>query len=340
MIIFEKAGLLTTVQDLGRTGYQRFGMPVSGVMDAIAMRLANILVGNKQTEAVLEITLVGPSIHFEGPGTFAVCGGDFSARLDGVPIENNRAWSAPAGALLELSAARTGARAYIAFAGGLDIPLVMGSRSTCIKADIGGLNGRAIRSGDRIGLRVPGKGAGQPARQAPKDFGPAYTAFPEIRFTFGPQDDMFSESGKELFVREEYVIDLKSDRMGFRLNGPEIERAEGSSGNIISDGVCFGSIQVTNGQPIVMMADRQTAGGYPKIGCAISADLPLLAQLKGGDRVRFCAVSVEQAQEAYINQLKQLSELEKSFAKQREYREQEYLLTVGNKTYTVSIRRT
>lgn len=315
MISFQKKGLLTTVQDFGRMGYQRYGMPVCGTMDHLAMALANILVGNPQDEAVIEATVMGPAIVFDAPEIFAISGGDFGPTLNGAPIENNRAYRAEAGDVLALPMAKSGARAYIAFAGGLDIEDVMGSRSTFLKGGIGGLNGRPIQDGDRIGLRAPVDDLPDlEARFAPDDLLPTYGNTVEVRFTYGPQEDLFSAAGKRTFTRSEYTLSDKSDRMGFRMDGPAVERAEGSDGNIISDGICFGAIQITNGQPIVMMADRQTTGGYPKLGCVISADLPLLAQLKAGDKVRFRSVSVAAAQAVYRRQQKALDKLEKRLA--------------------------
>lgn len=335
MIRFEKSGLLTTVQDLGRVGYQRFGMPVSGAMDPFSMQLANLLVGNAPQEGVLEVTLLGPTIRFESPAVFAICGGDFSPLLNGAPIPNRRAWFAEKGALLELSYARRGARAYIAFGGGFALPPVMGSLSTCIKASLGGVNGRAIQAGDSIPLRTHCCSLSHPA-QVPDRFGPAYSASPTVRFTYGPQETMFTQRGTDVFTHSIYTLDQSSDRMGFRFSGPEIEKAPDSTGNIISDGVCFGSIQVTNGLPIVMMADHQTVGGYPKIGCVITADLPLLAQLKPGDQVRFQPVGIEQAQSAYLQQRQQLALLQKNLSAPP-VPCRSYHLTVNGKVYHVSI---
>ena len=315
MITFRKKGMQTTIQDLGRFGYQRYGMPVCGAMDRFAMELGNLLVGNPPEEAVLEATVMGPTIAFEEPEIFAVTGGDFSPTLNGEPIENNRAYLAQEGDVLSLPAAKTGARAYVAFAGGLDVEEVMGSRATCLKARIGGMEGRVIREGDSIALRAPcGWLPDLDDRFVPASVLPPYGSSVEVRFTYGPQDDLFSAAGKKVFTSGEYTLSDKSDRMGFRMEGPSVERAEGSDGNIISDGICFGAIQIPSGQPIVMMADRQTTGGYAKIGCVITADLPLLAQLKAGDKVRFRAVSVAAAQAEYRRQRRILSKLETRFA--------------------------
>ena len=315
MITFQKKGLLTTVQDLGRIGYQRYGMPVCGAMDHYAMELANILVGNPRGEAVIEATVLGPTLVFGETEVFAITGGDFGPTLNGQPIETDRASLAEAGDTLALPMAKTGARAYIAFAGGLDLEEVMGSRSTFLKGGVGGFQGRAITEGDEIGLRAPCEDLPDlEDRAVPEKLLPPLQDHVTVRFTYGPQDDLFSAAGKRTFAASEYTLSDKSDRMGFRLDGPAVERAAGSDGNIISDGICFGAIQITNGQPIVMMADRQTTGGYPKLGCVISADLPLLAQLKAGDKVRFRPVSAATAQAVYRRQKKILDKLETRLA--------------------------
>lgn len=311
MIVFQRKGLLTTVQDLGRFGYQRYGMPVCGAMDPLALALGNILVGNPRGEAALEATVMGPTVLFEEPEVFALTGGDFAPTLNGAPIENNRAYAARPGDVLSLPLSKSGARAYIALAGGLAVEEVMGSRSTCLKAGVGGLGGRAVLAGDGIGLRAPVPSLPRMAeRFAPADLPPAYGDRVTVRFTYGPQDDLFSPAGKRAFVTGEYTVSDRSDRMGYRLAGPAVGRAAGSDGNIVSDGVCFGSVQIPDGRPIVMMADRQTTGGYPKIGCVIAADLPLLAQLKTGDSVRFRPVSVAAAQAVYRRQRQALDALE------------------------------
>jgi len=310
MITFVKRGLLTTIQDAGRQGFQRFGMPSAGVMDPFAMRLANVLAGNPPDTEVVEATLIGPTIRFDETEIFAVCGGDLSPRLDGRPIENNRAYLAKAGSLLELPLVKSGARAYIAFAGGLAVEPQMGSCSTYVKAHVGGIEGRPVKDGDQLGLQSPRTELPNlAARAVPANFGVAYSAYPTVRVTLGPQDDLFSDRGKAAFCGGDYVLTTENDRMGFRFAGPDIEASPENGGNIISDGICFGAIQVTRGQPIILMADRQTAGGYPKLGCVITVDLSLLAQLKTGDACRFQFVGVEEAQALYLAQLQLLASL-------------------------------
>lgn len=337
MITFVKGGLLTTIQDTGRKGFQRFGMPPAGAMDQFAMKLANVLVGNPQRTEVVETTMLGPTIHFGTDEVFAICGGDFSPHLDGRPIENNRAYLGRAGTLLELPAAKSGARAYIAFVGGLEAELKMGSRSTYVKAGIGGVQGRPVRDGDTIALPAPSNFLPNwPQRFAPSDFGVSYSAQPTVRVTLGPQDELFTEKGKADFFADDYVLTAENDRMGFRFTGPEIEYARENTGNIISDGICFGSVQVTNGQPIVMMADRQTTGGYPKLACVISADLPLMAQLKAGDSCRFQFVGVEEAQELYLAQVRLLDDLAKRLQGKQD-KPRQFRVTIQDKVFEVQV---
>ena len=288
-------GLLTTVQDLGRMGYQQFGVSVSGVMDPRAAATANILVGNPEDEAVLECTMLGPQLRFDATNTIALTGGDLMASLDGQPVPTYRAIAVQAGQTLRFQAPKTGCRAYIAFAGGLDIPVVMGSRSTYLKARIGGLEGRKLQKDDVIGFRAPGAPKNLSERYIYPEFSPrpVYT----LRVVLGPQDDAFTPEGVATFLGSEYTVTNEFDRMGCRMDGPAIQHKNG--GDIISDGIAFGAIQVPgSGKPILMGADRQTTGGYTKIATVISADFRLLAQLKAGDKVRFEAVSVQAAQQA------------------------------------------
>jgi len=289
-------GLLTTVQDAGRTGYQAFGVPVSGVVDPRAMNIANILVGNDDNEAVLECTMMGPQIRFDASNIIAVTGGDLGASVDGKPVPTYRAFKVNAGQTLRFTGLRGGCRAYIAFAGGLDIPLVMGSRSTYMKAKIGGLEGRKLAKDDQIGFRDPKETI---HNFDIRGFAPEFVPRKEytIRVIMGPQDDMFTEAGIRTFLSETYTVTPEFDRMGCRLDGAVIEHKNG--GDIISDGIAFGAIQVPSaGKPIIMLSDRQTTGGYTKIANVISADFRFLAQMKAGDKVRFQKTSIEDAQEA------------------------------------------
>ena len=293
-------GLMTTVQDQGRIGYQQFGVSVSGVMDPRSAALANILVGNDEKEAVLECTMMGPHLQFNQANCIAITGGDLMPTLDGKPIPNYTAVKVEAGQVLKFTMPKTGCRAFIAFAGGLDIPEVMGSRSTYMKAKIGGKEGRKLQKDDVIGFRAPkAELKNMNFRSMASEFVPRkeYT----IRVVLGPQDDYFTDAGIQTFLSQVYTVTAEFDRMGCRLEGEAIAHKEG--GDIISDGIAFGAIQVpSSGKPIIMLGDRQTTGGYTKIANVISADFRILAQLKQGDKVRFEKVSVKAAQDALLTQ--------------------------------------
>lgn len=293
-------GVLTTVQDLGRIGYQQFGVSVSGVMDPRAASIANIMVDNDENEAVLECTMLGPQLQFDETNIIAITGGNLSPTIDGQPVESYRALKVEAGQTLRFGAPKAGCRAYIAFAGGLDIPVVMGSRSTNMKAKIGGMKGRKLEKEDVIGFRDPKATIKNlDTRRMAPEFVPRkeYT----VRVILGPQDDMFTDAGIKTFLSEVYSVTQEFDRMGCRLDGPIIEHKNG--GDIISDGIAFGAIQVPSaGKPIIMLADRQTTGGYTKIANVISADFRILAQLKAGDKIRFEKISIAAAEEALLAQ--------------------------------------
>lgn len=276
-------GALSTVQDLGRFGYQRFGIGTSGVMDEEAARAANYLVGNEPGAAVLEMTVAGAKLEFFTDGQIALAGADMGAALNGEPVLRGRTVDISAGDVLQLGFARSGCRAYLAFGGGIAVPPVMNSRSTNLRCGLGGYEGRALRAGDELAVYEA------PAVAVRECALPVYE--PEILLGFvpGPQDDMFSAGALRLFCEAEYTVSPQSDRMGCRLEGPALEAPGGT--DIVSDGIAFGAIQVTNaGLPIVLLADRQTTGGYAKIGTVVSADLPKLAQAMPGTRVRFARV--------------------------------------------------
>ncbi len=288
-------GLLTTVQDQGRWGYQQFGVPVSGACDPHSAAMANIFVSNDPGEGVLECTLMGPQLRFDCDEVIAITGGDLSPSLDGKPIPTYTAVEVKAGQTLRFGAPKTGCRAYLAVAGGFDIPKVMGSQSTYMKAALGGLDGRKLQKGDVLKLKAPvATFANIRQRHISPEFlpRPVYT----LRVILGPQDDAFTEKGIADFLGSEYTVTQEFDRMGCRMEGPVIEHKNG--GDIISDGIAFGAIQVPGaGKPILMLADHQTTGGYTKIANVITADFRLAGQLKGGDKVRFEKVTVAQAQE-------------------------------------------
>lgn len=288
-------GLLTTVQDQGRWGYQQFGVPVSGACDPHSAAMANIFVSNDPGTGVLECTLMGPQLRFDCDEVIAITGGDLSPSLDGKPIPSYAAVEVKAGQTLRFGAPKAGCRAYLAVAGGFDLPEVMGSQSTYMKAALGGYEGRKLQKGDVLKLKAPVATFGNiRQRSISPEFRPraVYT----LRVILGPQDDAFTEKGVADFLGGEYTVTQEFDRMGCRLEGPVIEHKNG--GDIISDGIAFGAIQVPGaGKPILMLADHQTTGGYTKIANVITADFRLAGQLKGGDKVRFEQISVKQAQE-------------------------------------------
>ena len=305
-------GMLTTVQDQGRTGYQQYGMPVSGAVDLRAAAVANILAGNDQNEAVLECTLLGPRLKFERANCVAVTGGDLGLTVDGSPVPTYRAFRVEAGQVLGFTAPVSGCRAYIAFSGGLDIPVVMGSRSTYIKAGIGGFGGRKLQKGDVIAFRSPVETLKNMASRA---IAPEFLSRKEyvLRAIPGPQDDCFTRAGIDTFFGGIYTVTAEFDRMGCRFEGDVIEHK--NSADIISDGISLGAIQVpASGKPIMMLSDRQTTGGYAKIANVITADMRIAAQLKQGDKVRFEKVSVEDARQALLAQRAALSLLQTAVA--------------------------
>lgn len=293
-------GLLTTVQDLGRTGYQQLGVPVAGAVDPRSAMVANILAGNSDGEAVLECTVMGPQLRFDAAAVIAITGGDLGPAIDGVLAKNYAALRVAAGQTLHFIGPKSGCRAFIAVAGGLEIPEVMGSRSTYMKGKIGGYQGRKLEKGDVLPLRRPGT---EPKHLENRSIAPEFRPRPEytLRVVLGPQDDAFTAAGVETFLTGQYAVTAQFDRMGCRLEGPAV--AHKASGDIISDGIAFGAIQIpASGQPIVMLSDRQTTGGYTKIANVISADFRILGQLKSGDQVRFEQVGIAAAQEAMLAQ--------------------------------------
>lgn len=312
-IFVKKPGLSTTVQDLGRTGYLSSGFSPNGAMDAPAACLANILVGNKRTAPVLEFVLAGPTLRFTKPTYAALTGALFSATLNGKPVPSNQAFAVEAGTVLECGTAKEGMFGYLAIAnGGVQVPLVMGSASTNLKCGIGGWHGRALTFGDCLPTSPsPAFLPNLSARRVP---GPDFRAENEeepvrIRVVPGPQENLFTKQGVQTFYEKAFKTTSKSDRMGFRLDGPAIETKNGS--DIASDGIALGAVQVpAHGRPIIMLADRQTTGGYAKIGTVASVDIPKLVQCRPGCTVCFRRISVQTAQELYRQEEQRLAALE------------------------------
>jgi KipI family sensor histidine kinase inhibitor len=280
-----KPGLLSTVQDRGRFGFRAFGVSPGGVMDTLAAGVANLLAGNNPDAAVLEMTLLGGSFRFAAGAYVAVCGADMGCRLDGVAVRNWSAFSIPAGAELTFGHAVTGCRAYLAVRGGITVPPVLGSCSTFLRAGFGGYGGRALRAADPVSFGAV-CGAAALKRLLPSRLIPRYPQEIRLRVLPGPQDDLFEAEGIETFFSSVYTVTPRNDRMGYCLDGSPIRHRNGA--DIISDALCPGSVQVPgDGLPLVMTADHQTTGGYPKIGTVIGPDLFRLVQARQGTRVRF-----------------------------------------------------
>lgn len=287
------AGAFTTVQDTGRYGYQKSGITPAGVMDRDAYAAANYLAGNDAYAAVLEMTLFGGTFEFTEETVFALTGADMQPLLDGQAVPLNRPWQAGAGQQLTLGTAVSGCRTYLAVSGGIDVPPVMGSRSTFVKCAMGGFHGRALRSGDELPVGTSAAAFADIAerRTAQRKFAPVIS----VRVIAGPQADYFTEQGLRTFYGTEYEVSTESDRMGYRLSGAAVESRAGT--DIISDGIVFGSVQVpAGGRPIILLADRQTTGGYAKIATVCSFDLPQVAQAKPGDKIRFEQITLDAAQ--------------------------------------------
>jgi antagonist of KipI len=287
-----KPGLQTTVQDLGRYGYQQYGISPSGAMDTYSMQMANILTGNSLGEAVLEVNLIGPSLEALADIVIAICGGDFSPEVDGQAIPTWKSFLLKKGQVLTLGSAKDGARAYISVAGGIEVPFILHSKSTCLNAAFGGLEGRALEKGDIL--------LGRPSikkllKRLHPTLIPKYENHIKVRVILGPHQHLFTQGSIESFLTEEFTVTPQSNRMGYQLKGPKLEHLEGP--DIISDPVPLGGIQVpASGQPIILMADRQTTGGYTRIATVISVDIPLLAQARPGTRVEFVEGSIEESQ--------------------------------------------
>ena len=305
-------GLLTTVQDLGRYGYERFGVPVAGALDPLALRAANLLVGNPPGAAALEITLAGPTLRAGTDCLIATAGADLALRVNGWPLPPWAAIFVRRGWLIEFGERKAGCRAVLAVAGGIAVPPVLGSRSTYLPGRFGGLAGRPLQAGDVLPVGRPAVELFPTAgREFPLDLRPPYRDTPTLRVVLGPQDDYFTPAGIATLLSSEYRVSTTSDRMGCRLEGPAIAHRDATE--IISDGIPPGAVQVPpDGRPIVMLADRQTTGGYPKMATVIQADLPLLAQcVPGQGRVRFQAVSVEEGQACWRERIAALERPER-----------------------------
>ncbi len=294
MIEIITPGLLTTVQDFGRVGVMKNGFTQNGAMDRYSMTVANRLCGNCDSAPVLEMTVLGVTARFTQDTVVCVSGADFGAKINDKPIKRNKAYKINKGDILSMGAAKSGMRAYLAVAGGIVGEYVFGSASTNLKFAFGGHFGKKLQSGDVLSIGTGAFPLGEIDKwEIPES---EYSKDAQLRVVLGPQNEMFTDEDIRLFLSQEYEVTAQSDRMGIRLSGEPLKSKNGM--DIISDGIVFGSVQVPNsGEPIILMADHQTTGGYAKIATVISVDLPRASQLSVGNTVRFKSVTVEEAEQ-------------------------------------------
>ncbi len=285
-----RPGMLTTVQDLGRWGHQDKGVPVAGPMDWCSHRLANRMVGNRDGAAALEVTLVGPELEPDADVVCAVAGAGFAIEVDGRPVETGGTFVVPARARLRFGERRSGARASLAVRGGLDLPQTFESRATSLISRMGPLGGRQLAAGDVLQV-------GRETENEPRAAGaglPIPRGGARVRVMIGPHDARFTPAALHTLLTSRYVVTPQSNRMGYRLEGPSLQHA--GSADILSDATPVGSLQVpASGLPILLMADRQTTGGYPKIATVITADMPIAGQLAPGDWIEFVECTQREA---------------------------------------------
>lgn len=319
-----KGGLLASIQDLGRFGFQKHGVVVGGAMDTLSFRLSNLLVGNPEGDAAIEVTMMGTALQFEKSAVIAITGGNLSPQINGKTVPMWRPVIVREGALLEFKSCQSGCRAYLAIAGGLRISEVMNSKSTYLRGAIGGYQGRALQAGDQLIFKdsLTSPSISNAANTFPftvANWRIAAAPFINmdqtaiVRVIRGAEFDKFSLDSQNQFFNQEFVITPQSDRMGYRLTGPAISLDEPF--DMLSEAVANGTIQVPkNGQPIILLADRQTTGGYPRIAQVASIDLPIVAQLIPGKRIRFQEVPLEEAERLYIKRENKINQLKRGLS--------------------------
>jgi antagonist of KipI len=308
-LIVTRSGFLSSVQDLGRTGFRRFGVSTSGALDSFALRVANLLVGNDENAAGFEVTLGGLHLRFEDERIVAWCGGEFDVQIGSRALRAGHVARLQSGDELKFGRAQCGCRCWLAISGGIDVPAVLGSRSTDLRANFGGVEGRALRDGDALLLaRRPGsspRATGISSWTAPHDWASPASRHPILRFVRGLDWNRFNASTLQRFTSEAFTVSSDSDRMGVRLDGPELKRED--SADLISEAVAPGTIQVPpSGKPILLLGDCQTIGGYPKIAHVITVDLGIAAQLRAGDHVHFFEVSLADAHRLLLERQRDL----------------------------------
>ena len=290
-------GPFTTVQDRGRFGYGRYGVAPSGALDSFSLRVANLLVGNDENEACLEITLFGLKLKVLRDVAVAIAGADLQACCDNMPLDRWTSHILKKGSAVSFRGIKSGCRAYLAIGGGISVPQALDSKSTNLPSRFGGLEGRPLRKGDILSSNAPQLHLETGGRRLPQALVPSYGSETHLRAVFGPQDDEFTENGRKALLTCPYTVSVDSDRTGIRLAGPIIERRPDVGESIISEGVIAGTIQVPgDGQPIIILVETVT-GGYRKIATVITADLFLLGQIRPGDTVSFEEVSLDEAYE-------------------------------------------
>jgi antagonist of KipI len=299
-----KPGLQTTVQDLGRYGFREFGVSPSGAMDPYSLQMGNLLVGNDLGESALEAPLIGPVLMALHDVSIALCGGNLTPKINEQEVPLWKSIVIKKGQILSFGELKEGARTYISIAGGIHVPFVLNSKSTYLTGKFGGFEGRALKEGDILF----GNPFTRKNRYVHTQLIPKYTNQLTVRVIVGPHTAKFTTAGLNTFLNEEYFISSQSNRMGYQLTGPKIEHS--STADIISDAIPLGGIQVpASGQPIILMAEHQTTGGYSRIGTVISADIPRLAQAQPGTKVRFKEISLQTAQDLLFDSRRRLKSL-------------------------------
>lgn len=325
-------GMLSTIQDRGRIGYQQYGVPVSGAADIYSLQLANMLVGNSRHEGCLEMTMKGATIEFFSKSAIAITGADMSPTLNSHPIQLFKTVFVEPGDILEMDLALSGFRSYLAIAGGFTVDEIMDSKSTYLRGGFGGFKGRKLEKDDEI---ITNPSDFNQIRMIPPEMIPSYSNNCHISVIMGTEEEYFTDESVKRFLNSQYRITDLSDRMGIRLDGPALTHK--GSADILSSGISEGIIQVPkNGKPIIMMADRQTTGGYPRIACVISTDIPKLAQMKPGSKVGFQRISLSEAHNRIRSQEEKLLALMKTFQNPR----RTFQISVNGVLYEVEFEET
>lgn len=323
------AGLLSSFQDLGRIGYQQFGVPISGAMDPYSHQIANWLVGNNASQPTLEVTFLGPTLQFESNECIAITGGNLTPKLNGVPIPMWENIKVTAGDCLSFGQRVSGVRSYISFSGQLQLKKIMGSYSYYKNANIG----KSLNTTKNF---VVHSTTSKKKRSLPGKYRPTFIENLTCKVILGPQDEWLKKESINLFFKSTYTLTNDSNRMGYRLNGAKLFHKK--TADIISEGLSPGAIQVPgNGEPIIMMADAQTTGGYCKLGYIVTPDLPLLSQLAPNDKVRFEKISISEARDYYKNYITQLKNIRQILLEKEKLSIDQYKIKINGNTFDVSI---